>query len=663
MLAAALSIRRCGAVAGKEADPSVVASRRQSRVAAGLFVTAAAVLCFTGFRSALQEPQEARYAEIARQMLAERSFVVPVLHGQPYCDKPPLFYWLLIGSYSLLGPDDWSARLVCCAIAFLCVVTTWWWGRWVANPRGAFLGAMILCLSPRFLQLERMVTMDGLLCLGVVAAWATAHQAMLSNARERALAGRASDGFAWWILSAIACGMGILAKGPVALVLVLPPVIVYRWLAGRASDGNGPGHANPQAGHPTPTSSVAGTPLGHVSDEVNPRHWPATFRWLGGYLVLSLGLAAPWFAAVAFQESSFAGYFFWFHHVQRFLEPFDHEEPFWYYLPVLLGGMLPWTLLLPAMVRWMVQKFHRPGRLDSPVAELLVTAVWCLLFFSLSGCKRPFYILPAMPPLALALGCYLDTALPAGWNALRKHRTRLAAVVAVLTLLAGSGLALAANIAGISDSTSSVILAVLFGCGFVAVIGEAVRHRGRLSWAVGITTVFVVLLAGVSEWLPGYARKFSLRGQVRRHQLLAKAGNLPVFCYPRRWDSVSFYLKRDDVRVFPEKQLPLLIENLERHARVLVFLKTGKPGASPARELLDRLPGSLRFEPIGRQGQLTVGIVQRAAGESRPGRVSPPLEAVAREPADSFLHFEHHQGVAQCRNVDGQHLRQLVEVP
>src|SRR5262249_38043650 len=126
----------------------------------------------------LQEPEEPRYAEIARQMLEKGNLVVPVLHGLPYYDKPPLLYWLIMGCYALFGVHDWAARLVSCGACFLSIWLTYLWGRQTVGPRAAFAGAIILCLSGRFVYLGRLVTMNSLLCLWVVAALGFAHCAL-----------------------------------------------------------------------------------------------------------------------------------------------------------------------------------------------------------------------------------------------------------------------------------------------------------------------------------------------------------------------------------------------------------------------------------------------------------------------------------------------------
>src|SRR5262249_14413049 len=107
-------------------------------------VLVAALLFFTRLTCPLLEPDEARYAEIPRQMLAEGRLVVPVLHGQAYWDKPPLLYWLVMGSYRVFGVHDWAARLVPCGAAFLCVLLTYGWGRRSLGPRAGLAGALVL---------------------------------------------------------------------------------------------------------------------------------------------------------------------------------------------------------------------------------------------------------------------------------------------------------------------------------------------------------------------------------------------------------------------------------------------------------------------------------------------------------------------------------------
>jgi 4-amino-4-deoxy-L-arabinose transferase-like glycosyltransferase len=469
----------------------------------------ASALLLTRLSCPLLEPEETRYAEIPRQMLAEGRFLEPVWHGQAYYQKPPLLYWLVMGSYGIFGIHDWAARLVPTLASLVTVFVTWLWGCRAFGPRAGFAGAIVLILSARFVYLGRMLTIDPLLSLWVTAALATAHLAVC----QRPLQWR------WWLASGILTGLGLLTKGPVAVVLTLVPVVIFQVLDRRCA-------------RPSP-------------------------RALACYLAVAAAVAGPWYAAMAVMNPEAAGDFFWLHHVQRYLDPLDHEEPIWFFLPWLAAGTLPWSLVLvplgwrrchalaalvglkAAKPRWEAERSH-----PNPASGFAWLAfAWCVVFFSLSGCKRPVYILPALPWFALGLGwCLCSTQ----WR------------------------------------------------------GPRWSPGPRAGIACG-AAVFVLLILGVYVLLPGYHRRFALRGQVRRYQ----GAVMEVFCYPKRWDSISFYLQRNDVQVFTANQQASLFAALQTKPKALLFVKTQ---ALP--ELLAAMPASLEFVPVGRQGTtLSVGVV------------------------------------------------------
>jgi 4-amino-4-deoxy-L-arabinose transferase-like glycosyltransferase len=469
----------------------------------------ASALLLTRLSCPLLEPEETRYAEIPRQMLAEGRFVEPVWHGQAYYHKPPLLYWLVMFSYGIFGVHDWAARLVPTLASLATVLVAWLWGRRAFGPRAGFAGALVLILSARFVYLGRMLTIDPLLSLWVTAALATAHMAVC----QRPLQWR------WWLASGILTGLGLLTKGPVALVLTLVPVVLFQTL-------------NRHCARPSP-------------------------RALACYLAMAAAMAGPWYVAMAVINPEAAGDFFWLHHVQRYLDPLDHEEPIWFFLPWLAAGTLPWSLVLVPLA-WRGRhalgglvrlKVARPGwaaDAGHPISALVFALLafgWCVVFFSLSGCKRPVYILPALPWLALGLGWCLSSTQ---WHGLRWR----------------------------PGPWASIVCAAM---------------------------VFVVLMSGVYVLLPGYHRRFALRGQVRRHQDTV----MEVFCYPKRWDSISFYMQRTDIQVFTVNQQEGLFAALQAKPRALLFVKTRE-----LPELLAAMPPSLEFVPIGRQGPtLSVGVV------------------------------------------------------
>jgi dolichol-phosphate mannosyltransferase len=544
-----------------------------------LLVLVAGLLFFARPRTPLLEPEEARYAEIPRQMLEQGHFVVPVLHGQPYYHKPPLLYWLVMGSFALFGVHDWAARLVPCTASFLTVLVSYAWGRKTLGDRAAFLSAMILCLSARFIYLGRMLTMDSLLCLWVVSALASAHLALQS--------GRFRGG--WWFLSAVACGLGILTKGPVAAVLVVLPMIVYLFLDRRGCRA-GPG------------------------------------GWLV-YTVTALLVAAPWYVLAAAHDPSFVEFFLWTHNVVRYVAPYDHPRPFWFYLPDLFLGMLPWSLLLPSLAIYLARHSRTVAPRRPPaLGFFLLAALSCLAFYSASGCKRAGYILPVFPPLALALGTFLDSALPRhgfdgarcrGSRVLRQALGRLAAPATLGLLILGGGGALLAAAVGLCKPAHGLILAalsVLGVVGCVLVSRFSLPRSSEARWAICGATTFVLIMLAIHQVLPGYARKFSLRHQVHRPMEMAR-GDEPVICFPHVWDSVTFYLRRSDVNVYGAGERAKMLADVKTRPEALVFVKSDdqadRASAHCLTDLRRALPPELEFVPFGRPGIATAGVIRR----------------------------------------------------
>ncbi len=408
----------------------------------------------------LFEPDEGRYAQIPRELWERGEWVVPLLQGEPYLDKPPLAYWLIMLSYSLFGAADWSARLVPGLATHACILATYLLGRRSLGERSAFWGAILLALAPGFVSVGRLLVLDGLLALWVTVSVLTAFEAIRGPSLR----------WHWWLLSATACGLGILTKGPIAAVLLVVPVAAYSWL---------------QNGGP-----------------------PWSRRALAAFAGVVLAIVLPWYVAICMRLPDFGREFFWKHHVLRFLSPFDHLEPVWFYLPILFGGLLPGSLLVLAVARHLLTADPTVAATRRPsVGFMLLASGWCVLFFSLSGCKLPTYILPALPFLALVLGDFL----------VQTGRT----------------------------------------C--------------SLFTRAGLAVMFVILIVGHSLVLPWYAEFRSPFGQEAMVRAVCGDPATPVVCYPRPCDSVAFYVGRADFRQFRSKETPALIEFCKQQPRTVIL--------------------------------------------------------------------------------------------
>jgi hypothetical protein len=419
------------------------------------------VLLYSCLSFPLFEPDEGRYAEIPREMLARGEWTVPYLQGQPYLDKPPLLYWLVMLSYRTFGLHDWSARLVPALALHGCILLTYFFGRRLVGDRPAFWGALILAVAPGFVSIGRFLILDSLLSLWVCLSLFAGFEAVRGD-RLR---------WSWWFVSALACGIGILTKGPVALLLLVPPLWAYQGLTG------------------------TGARVGVLSAL--------------GFVAPTLAVALPWYFAIYLRLPTFGYYFIWEHNFIRFFGSFNHLRPVWFYAPVLFLGLFPITLLLIPFFRFLTSGDEAVRQRRPPeLGFVLLAGGWCVFFFTVSSCKLPTYIMPALPFLALAFGYFI---VHQRWQA----------------RLLPQGLALSG-------------FALLF----------AVHH--------------VVL--------PWYAGQRAPLARVPELQCYFQEPETPILCYPSDCDSVSFYVERDDLRSYRSKETHLLVGFMQKHARsVVVF--------------------------------------------------------------------------------------------
>lgn len=500
-----------------------------------LLLAALAALMLAPDNQPLLEPDEARQAEIPREMLARGDFLVPRIHGLPYYEKPPLQYWLTAAAYALCGVRPWVARLVPAAAAWVTVLVVYAWGRRHLGSRPAFLGALALCLSVGFVMLGRTVVLDSLLAACVVAAWCAAHEAVA----------RPVFRWRWWLMAALACGLGVLAKGPVALVLALPPVLVFRFL----------------------TRAAARPP------------WRA---WLV-FVAVALAVPAPWYAAVALRDPAYLVHFFWKANVLRFVRPYDHAQPWWFYLPVLFAATFPWSLLWPALAYFLVSTKPRLSALrPAALGYCLLLAGWCTLFYSLSGCKSPPYVVPALAPLSLMAGACLEAVI---FGRAAQHDPYLRPARQALpwnttiTLLVLAALAYVAA-AVLSWQPWRSALALAMGTLTLAFVWRRYGRGVRPVWAWGTCAGACLgfLLFPVRDLATGYAAQHSPETLVRMIRHWPNSHRSPVVSFQRQWLSASFYLRREVVAYYQgafiqEVVLPLLRDQPE----VLVFVENGEP--------------------------------------------------------------------------------------
>ena len=291
-------------------------------------------------------PDEGRYAGVAWDMLRAGSHGVPLLDGMPYFHKPPLYYWLSEFFFALFGPHPWLARLPSWMAAWGTSIALYFFVLRHRDRATATMTTLILACMPFFYGGAQFANLD-MLVAGMISLCVLA-------AAETAL--RAERGQAYRVMSLVAAalaGLAVLAKGLIGLVL--PGAVLFIWL-------------------------VAGKRWRGLKALV----WPPA-------LLLFAAVAVPWFWLMQTRFSGFYDYFFVYQHFQRFAAAgFNNAQPFWFYLPVIVGLALPWSLWGGGILR----KTFWTG----PTRELrLLAAIWAvviLAFFSLPASKLVGYVLP-----------------------------------------------------------------------------------------------------------------------------------------------------------------------------------------------------------------------------------------------------------------------------
>lgn len=309
----------------------------------------------------LIHPDEGRYAELSLHILQSGDWVTPRLNGILYFEKPILQYWIGAISMLLFGINEFSARLWPGLAGILTVLTVGMTARRLWDRQSGLYAAMSaagtvwIILNSHILTLDTGVTFFLTLTL---CGFLLAQQANATAAERQR----------FMLLAWAAIAGAVLSKGLIGLVIPAATLVIYSLVT---------------------------------------RRWDLWGRmhWLGG-IALMLALTAPWFILVAQRNPDFLQFFFIHEHFQRFLTTKHHRSgPVWYFLPILLFGLIPWTSLLPSLLR------HRPaGNTKDGInakAFVLSWAGFVFCFFSLSGSKLPSYILPVFPALALLLGNYL----------------------------------------------------------------------------------------------------------------------------------------------------------------------------------------------------------------------------------------------------------------
>lgn len=453
-------------------------------------------------------PDEARYAQVAREMFLHRDWITPTLAGYLWFEKPALLYWLLIVAFKLLGTSEWAARAASALCGLLTVAAVFWIARRTERSEIAgldsssgvpnssyrsigFWSALVAGTSGGLIAFSRAVSFDIVVTMTIAWALALFFGAELEigeKSRRRLLAG-----------FYFAIGLSLLAKGLVGFVIPFGVIGAYYTLRGKA-----------------PTRALR-----------------LSILW---GLPLAMALAAVWYGPMFWKHGAlFFDEFIIKHHFARYAtNKYHHPAAIYYYLEILPLLALPWSAFLVDGILKARKAFWKGS--DDPVSKLQTFALaWILLpliFFSLSSSKLPGYILPVLPAVALIAGLRL-----AQCNAEIKTTWAIKATGALAVLFAIGVLVFARYPGKISLRPALTMAAV---SGLVGAVALILRRRGKVvAILIGAATLVLVLVA-LHSVAPGLADTESTK---RLIQLADQRGysKAPLFGLQRDDRTPEFY--------------------------------------------------------------------------------------------------------------------------
>jgi len=544
-------------------------ARQQSRIVL-VFSALAGLVCLFGNLGAIGfvGPDEPRYAWVARAMAETGDWITPRLYGQPWFEKPILYYWAAAVGFRLHLPAEWASRLPSAFAALAAALAIAWFGRRFYDSdsnslnRPALLAPLIFATSVAAIGFARSASPDMLFGASIASAMVSA-ACVLGRAGtvqdpNGETAARNRRDLGPLALFGLFLGLGVLAKGPAALVLAGGAILLWA-----LSTGN----------------------------------WRAALRFahpltIGVFAVVAI----PWYALCAMRNPDFLRIFILQHNFERYLTPvFQHRQPFWFFAPIVLVALVPWTVLLWPAAQDGLRLWRERAWSRSPGFFVACWALFPVLFFSFSQSKLPGYVLPAIPPLAIlcSLGlCRMQDT--------RKEARFIIAGIGVTWLLLGIVAWRASTrltSSAFEGSASPGRLALVAGALIAGIlISLAVNRRLWLAVAVcAVSTAIVVELLSLTA-LPEVDPLFS----ARHHAMFMHNDQHPerifTFRLQRQWDyGLAFYFHRELPEWSPADPEAALV--LTTPAGFAEIQKLGRFGGSLDEEYVGILYVPVQREP------------------------------------------------------------------
>jgi 4-amino-4-deoxy-L-arabinose transferase-like glycosyltransferase len=445
----------------------------------------------------LAVPDEGRYVEIPREMVASGDYVTPRLNGVKYFEKPVLFYWLESLSIRIFGLGEFTLRLWPALFAVIGCLAVYAGGRRLYNRRTGLIASVVLSTSMLYYALSRAIILD----MPVTSLLTLALLSFLVGSREPAGWLRRLLLYGFYVFAALA----VLTKGLIGILI--PVLVIGSWIL------------------------------------LLGQRRMLRDLYLPTGLVLFLAVAAPWHILVDRANPEFFNFYFIHEHFLRYLTKIHSRyQPVWFFIPVLLIGLFPWTAFLVQAVRFNLPKSWRGRHEHGDALFLLLWAGLVFLFFSASSSKLVPYVLPVLPPLALLIGRYLASA----WTSREapEFHTGIAAASLAMLLFAAALIALSFFVPMpqvLALGKYPVLLAALLGV--IAVSTWLLDRTRGIRWSLPALAIGTALLLIALNAAAGRVQDHSVKPLAEVLKQRLKPGD-EIVSYLTYYQDLPVYLER-----------------------------------------------------------------------------------------------------------------------
>ncbi len=529
-----------------------------------------AFLFFFGLGNmALTDPDETFYAQTAREMVDAGEWTTPLIFGKPQFEKPIFYYWLVALSYLAFGVTEFAARFPSAVFGLAGVIGVYFLGRLIFSPLCGFFSGLVLASCVQYVVLSRGCVTDMVLAVFILyclffflRGWVTEG----NPAGPRGTPGKK----AYYLASSVMAGLAVLTKGPIGVFI--PGIVVIFYI-------------------------------------LFSRQWKRVREIPVGWCVLAfLAVSLPWYIIVTWiHGDAFINEFFGFHNIVRFLKP-EHRigtSPF-FYIPIVLGGVFPWTFFLLFGAWDMFKSGEASSRIKACGPFLLIWFLAIFLFFSVSRTKLVTYIFPLFPVLAVVAGRFWERFVSAGSGegpSVRRMKFAYSLFTAVC-FLALPGICLFVRYKYAPALNGTMLAGAAFAVGLLLSLVLFLRGKRASSFFSIVFAVMLLSVPVVTRVLPMIEEFESSKAVSYKVKELSK----PTEAVGGESDTrrgIAFYTGRTDIEDI--HAYPALNDFISRKERVWGIIK---------RKHYDQLKGDRPEvpEPVFRAGKKVV-ITNKAFGE------------------------------------------------